>query len=160
MHLNWATASEQDNDHFTLERSVDGLSFAPVLQVAGAGNSTQIMRYEAFDPQPVHGVAYYRLRQADINGHATFYPAIPVEARRDLLPLQPWPNPAYGNKVRLVDDALQGVLEVRAANGQLMRHMAVHGGELEMHGLPAGVYHLQLRDSATGLLRQGRLVRL
>ncbi len=160
VQLNWATASEQDNDHFMVDRSLDGIEYGPVLQVAGAGNSTQVIRYEAFDPQPVHGLAYHRLRQVDTNGHSTIYPAMPVAARRNVLPLQPWPNPAEGNTVRLGDDALQGVLEVRAANGRLVQHTAVHGGGVEIPGLPPRVYHLQLLDTGTGVLRQGRLVRL
>ncbi|MGB5071551.1 MAG: lamin tail domain-containing protein, partial [Flavobacteriales bacterium] len=37
--LAWATASEKDNDHFNVERSADALDFAPISEVAGAGNS-------------------------------------------------------------------------------------------------------------------------
>src|SRR5690554_5511094 len=36
----WTTMSERDNDYFTVERSIDGLSWIDLGKVPGAGNST------------------------------------------------------------------------------------------------------------------------
>lgn len=69
--LTWSTASELNNDYFTVERSDDGISFREIGQVDGAGTSSQQHNYSFIDPQPVSGVAYYRLKQTDFNGQTS-----------------------------------------------------------------------------------------
>jgi len=66
--LEWATASEENNKIFAIERSVDGRLFENVSQVSGAGNSNQILEYKKFDLRPLIGRSYYRLKQIDFNG--------------------------------------------------------------------------------------------
>src|SRR6185369_8464690 len=47
--LNWITATEKNNDHFNIERSIDGINFIKVGEVKGAGNSTGILKYNFTD---------------------------------------------------------------------------------------------------------------
>ncbi|MCI1754175.1 MAG: hypothetical protein LKM36_15335 [Flavobacteriales bacterium] len=76
--LAWATASEKDNDHFNVERSADALDFAPISEVAGAGNSQSVLHYTDVDKTPLPGLSYYRLRQTDFNGATSLSQAVPV----------------------------------------------------------------------------------
>ncbi len=69
--LRWTTASERNNNYFEVERSADLVNFEPIARVAGAGNSFQNIDYEAFDPNPLFGTSYYRLRQVDMDGLST-----------------------------------------------------------------------------------------
>jgi len=67
--LDWATATEKDNDHFDLERSFDGSNFLKVGEVPGHGNSTSIVNYSYADYNEASAaVVYYRLKQVDYNG--------------------------------------------------------------------------------------------
>jgi hypothetical protein len=70
--LEWITATETSNDYFSIERSVDAANFTTILTVDGAGNSTQVLNYKAFDSEPLNGLAYYRLKQTDYNGVFSF----------------------------------------------------------------------------------------
>jgi hypothetical protein len=70
--FSWATASETQNDYFTVQRSKDGTYFFDVLQRAGAGNSTSLLEYEEFDASDLKGLYYYRLKQTDYDGNATY----------------------------------------------------------------------------------------
>jgi ice-binding like protein len=45
VQLNWVTASEINNNYFTVERSVNGASFEEVVQVQGARNSNAVLYY-------------------------------------------------------------------------------------------------------------------
>jgi len=76
--LDWATASELNNDRFTVERSADGITFQPVLARPGAGNSSSVIEYTDHDRAPLPGVSYYRLRQTDIDGVSTVSPIVAV----------------------------------------------------------------------------------
>jgi len=72
VELSWETASEIDNDYFTIERSQDGIHFEAIEKVLGAGNSTQTIEYSTVDKSPYNGVSYYRLKQTDYNGEFSY----------------------------------------------------------------------------------------
>ena len=66
--LNWATASEINNDFFTLERSTDMRNIEVIGHTPGAGNSNTVLRYSYTDHDPHPGISYYRLKQTDYDG--------------------------------------------------------------------------------------------
>ncbi len=66
--LNWVTASEVNNSHFEVERSVDGENFDQIGTVKGFGTTTVTQNYSFIDAKPASGVVYYRLRQVDFDG--------------------------------------------------------------------------------------------
>jgi autotransporter-associated beta strand protein len=68
VHTNWVTASEINNDFFTVERSKDGNSWEEVGTVDGAGDSNTELAYAFVDDDPYSGISYYRLRQTDFDG--------------------------------------------------------------------------------------------
>jgi hypothetical protein len=67
--FHWSTASENNNDFFTLERTDDGVNYQQVMIVKGAGNSSSTLNYTATDYNPFPGTSYYRLSQTDMDGH-------------------------------------------------------------------------------------------
>ncbi|MCC7502710.1 MAG: T9SS type A sorting domain-containing protein [Flavobacteriales bacterium] len=93
----WSTATERNNDHFTVERSEDGILWEAAGSLPGAGNSSEVLNYELFDPQADGEVLYYRLRQTDINGASTLSDTRAVHMRNDQL-TEPtiFPNPGEG----------------------------------------------------------------
>lgn len=70
--LQWNTASELNNDYFTIERSSDGITFLPVGVIDGAGTISSENRYSYLDVLSAEGVYYYRLKQTDFNGNVTY----------------------------------------------------------------------------------------
>ena len=76
--LNWTTASEINNNYFTIEKALDGISFKALTRVKGAGNSNQLLHYLSVDSSPYQGVSYYRLKQTDFDGNFTYSKTIAV----------------------------------------------------------------------------------
>lgn len=68
VQLDWATATEINNSHFAIERSVDGTLFETVGRVRGAGNTNEVQEYTYIDEQVNSSQLYYRLKQVDLNG--------------------------------------------------------------------------------------------
>lgn len=104
--LYWTTASERNTAYFAVERAADGRTFSEAGRRAASNNSTQTLRYELTDAQPLTQAMYYRLRQVDNDG-TTLYssvvslsPAPPVAKQIDI-----YPNPSVGQPVKLL---LQG----------------------------------------------------
>jgi hypothetical protein len=77
--LKWSTATEKNNDFFTIERSTDGDSWVDVTTVYGAGNSTSLKTYNAYDNRPEKTLNYYRLRQTDFDGSKKKYSIITID---------------------------------------------------------------------------------
>lgn len=63
--LEWETASEENSDHFVVEKSLDGISFSPIATVPANRNTTTVSYYDARDNNPVKGNNYYRIMQVD-----------------------------------------------------------------------------------------------
>jgi len=68
----WRTLTEINNDYFTIERSADGRTFAPVGTKDGAGNSNAVLNYSFEDKEAPPTVLYYRLKQTDFDGQFTY----------------------------------------------------------------------------------------
>ena len=79
VQLNWATASELNNHYFTVQRSVDGVEFEQVGEVAGAGTTSVEQHYQLIDNSPKSGTSYYRLKQTDFDGKFTYSDIISVD---------------------------------------------------------------------------------
>ena len=70
VRLNWNTASEQNSDHFDVEKSDDGQLFYSIATVAAAGNTPAGRSYEYVD-KSISGYnkpIFYRLKLVDKDG--------------------------------------------------------------------------------------------
>lgn len=66
--LKWITVSETNNDHFSIEKSLDGNTFESIGVVKGSGNSNIPKEYSYLDINAGNTLNYYRLKQVDFNG--------------------------------------------------------------------------------------------
>jgi hypothetical protein len=103
VNLNWSTATETNNNYFTVEKSKDGSNYDFVAEVPGAGNSTSVLNYSSVDNAPYEGISYYRLKQTDYNGHSTYSNL----EKTDFIPnstdfsFNVYPNPSTGENINL-----------------------------------------------------------
>ncbi|MFM7023164.1 MAG: hypothetical protein ACKOXB_09315 [Flavobacteriales bacterium] len=70
--FSWSTASEINNNYFTIEQSRDSKNWEEVAIVSGAGNSNTIINYESFAENTSGRYAYYRLKQTDFDGQYAY----------------------------------------------------------------------------------------
>lgn len=98
VHLKWITATEINNDYFTVERSKDGEKFEAIENVRGAGVSSTSNTYNFQDKSPHLGKSYYRLKQTDFDGRSAVSHIILVEVlERDAGVVAMYPNPVGNN---------------------------------------------------------------
>lgn len=142
----WVTASETNNDFFTLERSKDGMEFAEVGIVKGQGTSNTRAGYEFVDMTPLSGISYYRLKQTDFDKKFTYSDIVKVN-RDEPEELVVFPNPAH----RVAHVNFRGNFVVVNNLGQVALKV-VGGNTFDLSNLSPGVY--LIRDD------QGRSARL
>ncbi|MBP6697159.1 MAG: hypothetical protein KA175_06040, partial [Flavobacteriales bacterium] len=147
VHLRWATASEHDNDHFTVERSGDASDWQQVAEVDAIGNSNSLTEYWTNDDGLEPQVYYYRLRQTDIDGTSTLSDVVAINLERygyeDVLL---FPNPSAGSfQVRFaVPPSQEPKFTLLDALGRAV--------SLDDQGTPGtGVYTMQAGNTADGV---------
>lgn len=118
INLRWETATETNNDHFTIERTTNGITYEVIGKVAGAGNSKKEIRYSFTDHKPLKGTTYYSLRQTDRNGESKVHRSVAVSCN-SVSEFAIHPNPSEGvfsieggeqNSEILITDALGKVI--------------------------------------------------
>ena len=94
VRLTWTTATEINNDYFTIERSSNGVDFEPILLHEGAGNSFDVIDYLRYDERPLIGTNYYRLKQTDFDGKTETFETRLVVFDGEYSQMTLYPNPA------------------------------------------------------------------
>lgn len=143
---NWVTATETNNDYFQLERSVDGGAFIPVGQLPGAGNSTAVLSYEFYDPNPVEGISYYRLKQVDFNGQFSYSAIVPVYFEKPN-EVSVYPNPSVDGVYTFLQsrNMAQTEIAVFSSDMKLVKKVMLTEGEAPIVSItdqPDGIYYL------------------
>ncbi len=94
IRLNWETASETNNDYFSIELSKDGINWSEIGKINGAGNSSSAIKYFLDDINRYNEISYYRLKQHDFSGVTRTFNPIAVQScftGDDLLSIYPTP---------------------------------------------------------------------
>lgn len=79
--ITWITASENNNDYFLLERSIDGVNWREITKINGAGNSLSNKHYLYDDYSFINNtINYYRLKQIDFSGEFEYSNIISIES--------------------------------------------------------------------------------
>ncbi len=92
INLYWKTASEINNDYFSIEKSVDAENWEAISRIEGVGNSTTEKQYKWVDENPESGVNFYRLRQVDFDGAFNFSKIVSVTFNNEVGFIN-YPNP-------------------------------------------------------------------
>jgi hypothetical protein len=142
--LKWATATEINNDYFTIERSLDAISFKPINTVDGAGNSTIILNYSDVDKNPNKGLNYYRLKQTDFNGKTSYSPIVSVDVQ-SIFSASIYPNPVTSElHIKLSTDSKE------PANFEIINLQGVTLDKTKVQISEEGVYSIDLQSYAAG----------
>jgi hypothetical protein len=147
--LRWTTAFEQQNSHFAVERSGDGMHYETIGTVAASGVITGFT-YAFSDNAPLGGTNYYRLKQYDLDGHETVYGVRIVQAGSAVNSLALYPNPVTNTfKLELSTIPAKPLhYTIQNVSGQVVQNGIIAAREqwLETSRLTAGVYVLSLEN--------------
>lgn len=150
--LEWATASESNNDYFVIERSSDGSNFQEIARIDGHGTSDEQHEYHYFDKYPGSQVVYYRLRQVDFDGKTEYFEIKRVEITTDLQRVSVYPTTVSDGILHIVSSQSFSIEGLRVYNPQgtelsLPDRSIQDGGRellLQLGVLPSGIYFLKV----------------
>ena len=154
--ISWQTASETNNDFFTVERSEDGKSFLPYKKVLSKNsNSKTILDYSIIDSSETKGTVYYRLKQTDFDGKCKYSKTVSLQKcifENDFC-LTVFPNPAYSKVNINYTGNPKSIVSVNLFNvyGENIYESEYFQTDLKFENLIAGIYILRivLNDNKT-----------
>jgi hypothetical protein len=157
--LHWTTASEHDNDFFSIERSTDAEQWEVLEHVPSGGNSVVLRDYAYADLLDTQGLRYYRLAQTDLDGTMTRSATIVVDCAQRTTELLAYPNPNNGT-FTLQAGPNSNIEEIHVLNstGRLVRTLPWTADimHVDLPGLASGVY--VIRAISTDRIAQLRVV--
>lgn len=151
VNLEWTTASETDNSHFEVERSLNGSRFDYVGVMEGSGTTSTPQYYHMEDSKSVVGETYYRLKQVNIDGTYEYSNTVSVFVKHKNTIATVIPNPVRDKAiVRFGKEVSENAqLELITATGHLIQTYNIQGYSLEIdiHNLERGIYFLKIKNS-------------
>lgn len=152
----WSTATEINNDHFTIEKSIDGQTWSAIATVKGAGSSERVNQYASIDASPVNGTQYYRLVQTDYNGASSYSDIVVINFQKEssINAVSTYPNPTH-NVVNVTLNANEQPESIHVvilnAMGQKVLELDQFAATftLDMSELENGVYSMEIYQNET-----------
>ncbi|MFY7963561.1 MAG: DUF7619 domain-containing protein [Chitinophagaceae bacterium] len=139
----WATANEINASHFNVQRSIDGVNFKTVGQVAAKGNGV----YSFIDPLTNYHLPssiFYRLQMVDKDGRFEYSPIREINLQPTISNIRLYPNPA--KEIVTVECANAKEILITDYFGRT-KHKAIINNQLSIinvQGFAKGIYLVQV----------------
>jgi hypothetical protein len=154
--LSWQTETEVNNRGFDIERSADGVNFAPIgfmASKATSGNSSSTLFYNFDDRSRLTGrQAYYRLKQSDLNGKSKYSDIKTVRVDAGVPVVSVYPNPSKGQvNILLPGDAGVADVIISTMQGAVVKKVtSTSDRRFVFTGLQTGLYNVRVINKLTG----------
>jgi hypothetical protein len=143
--LDWVTASEVNNDYFTLERAEPEAVFQAIATIQGLGTNKDGKSYRYIDEAPLTGQSYYRLKQTDFDGTFTYSKVVTVFNPFIETKFEVYPNPAAVG-APLIFTKVATIEVFNSLNQPVLKSQTTN--RLENINLSAGVYFVRTQDGS------------
>ncbi|MEO8151250.1 MAG: T9SS type A sorting domain-containing protein [Bacteroidia bacterium] len=146
VNCKWTTASETNNDFFTLEKSADGKIFQTFTQIS-ATNTSYYHNYNFIDENPFNGISYYRLSQTDFNGSTQTLKTVSVSLKnKNSFSVECYPNVGSGEMTINATTPFT-TLKIIDVDGKLLKNIfyppGIQSVFLDLSDLKKGLYFIQ-----------------
>jgi len=152
IELHWRTASETDNDFFTVERSADGENWHVAGTVDGATTSSSPLDYVLTDINPHQVKSYYRLKQTDFNGDNKYLALINITTCEDegINEFTIYPNPTAGKFELLFNGHTSNIDSIHIYNTQGQNVYSSIGFEstIDLSNNVSGPYYIVVQQNS------------
>ncbi len=150
IELTWHSATETNNDFYSIYKSNDGQIWKFWRNIRGAGNSNEELSYTEIDYEPYQDKNYYKLSQTDFDGTIKELGVSVVQFKTGDSNFSAYPNPTKGlitingahnntNSLRIVS-----TLGTVVTNNVTVTSVSPRQLKLDFSNLPNGIYFIHL----------------
>ena len=144
--LQWKTAREINNDHFVIERSVNGVDYNSIGNKEPDKSINDSKNYQFTDNTPNQGINYYRIKQVDHDGKFSYSRVARVNLKAKM-GIQITPNPSTDFILISMDASLNPVtIRIFDPGGRLVfnkTNVVLSPMRISVDHLPKGLYVLE-----------------
>ncbi len=155
--VQWKTSWEKDNAYYEIEKKVGNGGFEYIAKVLGAGTSTNVNNYEFIDPSVSAGIAYYRIKQVDVDGSYSYSDIISLNIQSSSLELvKVYPNPSIDGNFSVITGIESNIdYELISSTGEVVRNgLIAFKKDFVANDLVKGIYILKLfNETETRLIK-------
>jgi len=167
VELEWRTATEDNNDYFTLSKGRSPDAVTEIANIKGAGTASTEHYYSFTDGHPFDGDNYYSLSQTDYDGHSKTYPIIHIKfTNRKKISAFPIP---FDNELQvdyLVKDTCTIRLTIFNSQGEILSTEQAASGKGEnsyvfrdVASLGKGIYFIAIKNEKEGTTQMLRVMK-
>lgn len=150
--LSWSTANEINNNHFEVERSINGFSFIKITTVTAGKNTNVVQQYSFTDNNLNTGTYYYRIKQVDNDGKFTYSKTVSVSIDANGISVSVQPNPA-SEKTTIIFNKACASAEINITNtaGSKVYNKLLKGVQLnyqlpiDVSSFAKGIYFINIK---------------
>lgn len=143
--LNWQTAVENNSNHFEVERSAEGIRYTRIGWIKSNEIATG-SSYEFEDKDNLKGLSYYRIKQVDNDGNATYSKIVSVNGKISN-GFEIYPNPATSFiKLNVTGLIGRGSVLITDFYGVLVQQQRLNPGinTIDINRLAKGMYFVSV----------------
>lgn len=143
--LQWSTASEIQNDYFTIENSLNALDWQTAATIDGAGTSTVLTNYTWIDHSNPGRDMYYRLSQTNTDGEKTLHNVVYLHncsLAENTLSI--YPNPAKSIVTILTGEKIIHIKVMDPEGKTINAPIDYQYKQIDFSHLSNGVYFIQI----------------
>jgi unsaturated rhamnogalacturonyl hydrolase len=151
VRLIWESGTEEQLDHYEIQRSTNGSDFKTI----GSVPATAASKYSWDDNNRENRLAYYRIKAISLDGSANYSSILPVSGKQSGQSLLISPNPVIDGNLTMVINAIPAGkynLKLLSSTGELVQTkiLTIQDQGSTVFSLPLsavtgkGVYYLQL----------------
>ncbi len=151
--LSWQTATEINNNFFTIEKSNNAKDWEIAANIDGAGNSNTLLNYGWTDNTPYTEITYYRLKQTDFDGGFEYSSVIAINSKsHEVFEISElFPNPAkdFFNFTYKGNEGKELLIEIYNHIGLLVKKQEISDLQnnsqqtIKTEGLSEGIYFVK-----------------
>lgn len=150
--LQWSTATEIDNDYFTIERSHNGTAWTIVGRVDGVGNSSTQQSYSLIDMDDNKEITYYRLKQTDFDKTYEYSNIIALNIcnSNKINHFSIYPNPSTGKVNLLFNGNTSEIKSIDVFNSQGKNVYSTIGFQsmIDLSNTIHGIYFIRIQHNS------------
>ncbi|MEO7522992.1 MAG: T9SS type A sorting domain-containing protein [Ferruginibacter sp.] len=154
--LAWKTESEENTEHFEVERSTDAVNFKTISELPSKAVNGLGASYTTVDPYAFAGINFYRLKMVDRDGSFAYSNVVKLETgKKTLAVTQLYPNPVkdilnvelQSEKRQVVSVILFDITGKQVQVSSTSLTEGLNNTTVELGKLAGGTYILQYKNN-------------
>lgn len=148
--VQWSTSEEINAQLYQVEKSTNGTAWNTIAYVAAVGKSSATNHYSFIDRNVTVKLAYYRIKQVDVDGKVAYTPVQSVKSEVTNAPSSVRIIAVNTNLVLQFSQEIKGLVAVRfiSQNGQVMDQKTINNpfGQVIVSARVRGNYIISLSN--------------